>query len=65
LGLDYVLFRPAGIGGLSLSTSATMLLYAVWMSVMLTREIGAFINRDLILYLFKLLLPALAMLGVV
>lgn len=65
LGLDYFLYRPAGIGGLSLSTAATMLFYAFVMSVMLTREIGAFINRDLLIYLFKLLFPSLAMLGVV
>jgi hypothetical protein len=50
---------------LSLSTAATMLFYALVMSVMLTREIGAFINRDLLIYLFKLLFPSLAMLGVV
>jgi putative peptidoglycan lipid II flippase len=65
LALDYILFRSGGIIGLSLSTAATMLLYAIIMSVMLTREIGAFINRDLIVYLIKLLFPSLAMLGVV
>lgn len=65
LGLDYVFFRPAGIAGLSLSTAGSMLLYAVLMSVMLTREIGSFISRDLVVYMIKLLLPSLAMLGVV
>lgn len=65
LVLDYILYRSGGISGLSLSTSVTMLLYGILMSVMLTREIGAFISRDLVVYLIKLILPGLAMLGVV
>lgn len=65
LGLNYAFFRSAGIAGLSLSTAFTMLIYAILMSVFLTRAIGHFISPDLVGYLIKLILPLLAMLGII
>lgn len=65
LVLDSLLFKQAGILGLSLSTSLCMLIYAGIMTVMLGREIGDFVNRDLAVYLLKLAAPSLGLLAVV
>lgn len=62
---DYFFSRKTGIAGLSLSTSASLLLYGVIMTVMTIRQVGNFLNRDLIAYLLKLLLPSAGLLSVV
>ncbi|HWP95237.1 MAG TPA: murein biosynthesis integral membrane protein MurJ [Syntrophomonadaceae bacterium] len=62
--LDYLFYKTAGITGLSLSTALCLLLYAIIMTVMVSREIGNFINRDLAYYLLKLILPSASLLAV-
>jgi putative peptidoglycan lipid II flippase len=57
LVLDYTLFRTAGITGISLSTAACLLVYAIIMGALLYKEIGSFINRDLFYFMVQLLLP--------
>ncbi|WP_061212818.1 murein biosynthesis integral membrane protein MurJ [Syntrophomonas wolfei] len=63
--LDFLLFRQAGIAGISLSTSFCLLLYGVIMSFMVRQEVGSFVGRDFLLFAGKLSVPAGAMLGVV
>lgn len=62
---DYLFFRQTGIVGLSLSTALALLLYGILMTFMLSRKIGNFINRDLIWYLLRLMLPSAGLCGVV
>ena len=62
---DILFYRQVGIVGLSLSTSAVLLLYAIIMTFMLIRKIGNFLNRDLIYYMLRLLLPSAGLVGVV
>ncbi len=62
---DYLFYRQTGIVGLSLSTSAALLLYAIIMTFMLIKQIGNFLSRDLIYYALRLLLPSAGLIGVV
>lgn len=62
---DYFFYRQTGIIGLSLSTSLALLLYGIIMTIMLSREIGSFIDRELSSYLLRLLLPSAGLCGVV
>lgn len=61
---DILFYRQAGIMGLSLSTSAALLLYGIIMTFMIIRKIGNFLNRDLVFYILRLLLPSAGMVGV-
>ena len=63
--LDLLLFRTAGIAGLSLSTAFCLLLYGLIMIYMVRREIGGFMGRELLSFTVKLLLPAAAMLAII
>ncbi|MGI5921816.1 MAG: murein biosynthesis integral membrane protein MurJ [Syntrophomonadaceae bacterium] len=63
--LDLVLFRSTGIIGISASTAFCLLVYAVIMSVLISREIGGFLRRDLFFYGVKLILPVTGMVLVI
>lgn len=62
---DYLFFRQTGIVGLSLSTALALLLYGILMTFRLSRKIGNFVNRDLMMYLLRLLLPSAGLCAVV
>lgn len=63
--LDLLLYRTAGIAGISASTAVCLLVYAVIMSTMTSREIGGFAGSGLLIFAVRML-PALAvMLGVI
>ncbi len=64
-GFDAVFFKQYGIMALTLSTSASLLLYAVIMSFLLTNSIGSFLNRDLLKYCTKLLIPISTMIAII
>lgn len=63
--LDLILFRSAGIIGISASTAFCLLLYAIIMSFLVSREIGGFLRRDLYFYGLKLILPVTSMILVI
>jgi putative peptidoglycan lipid II flippase len=65
LVLDLLLYRPYGILGLSLSTSACMTLYALIMFVLLRQKIGAGMGPAIWSGLKRLILPLGVMLAVV
>jgi putative peptidoglycan lipid II flippase len=65
LGLDWLLFRSAGIIGIAGSTAVCLLVYAVVMAGLLHREIGAFLNRELVSFILRLGLPAAGMIAVI
>ncbi len=60
--LDVFLFRRYGITAISLSTSFSLLLYALIMSLLLRWEIGSFIGRDFFSFGLKLCIPLAGML---
>lgn len=63
--LDLFLFRSAGIVGISVSTSACLLLYAIILAVLLHRELGAFLDRKLCVFALQLMLPVAGMVLVI
>ncbi|HEX3011103.1 MAG TPA: lipid II flippase MurJ, partial [Syntrophomonadaceae bacterium] len=63
--LDLVLFRSSGIIGISASTAFCLLLYAIIMSFLVSREIGGFLRRDLFYYGLQLIMPVAAMILVI
>jgi putative peptidoglycan lipid II flippase len=63
--LDFLLFRTAGIVGISVSTAVCLLVYAVIMGTLLHREIGSFLGRDWFYFLVQLGLPVAGMIAVV
>ncbi len=63
--LDFLLFRTAGIVGISVSTAVCLLVYAVIMGTLLHREIGSFLGRDWFYFLVQLGLPVAGMVAVV
>ncbi|MEA4924836.1 MAG: murein biosynthesis integral membrane protein MurJ [Syntrophomonadaceae bacterium] len=63
--LDLLLFRTAGIAGISISTAVCLLVYALVMGVLLHREIGSFLGRDLLYFIFQLGFPLAGMASVV
>ncbi|MEN6460040.1 MAG: murein biosynthesis integral membrane protein MurJ, partial [Syntrophomonas sp.] len=63
--LDLILFRSAGITGISGSTAFCLLLYAIIMSFLISREIGGFLRKDLFFYGLKLILPVISMILVI
>jgi len=63
--LDFLLFRTAGIIGISLSTAFCLLLYALIMSILLHREIGNFLSKDLMHFIVQLGLPIAGMLAII
>lgn len=65
LVLDLFLFRTKGIIGISVSTSAVMLLYALIIGLLLRREIGSYMGRTLWRFLVHLIMPVSAMTGVI
>lgn len=63
--LDLLLYRSAGLVGISASTAFCLLVYAIIMSIMTSREIGGFSGSGLLVFALRML-PALAvMLGVI
>jgi len=54
-----------GIAGVSISTAAALLLYAIIMFVLIHRNIGGFAYREVLVYGVKLLIPVAGMLGVI
>ena len=63
--LDLMLYRTAGIPGISASTAFCLLVYAIIMSTMTSREIGGFGGTGLLAFAVRML-PALAvMLGII
>jgi putative peptidoglycan lipid II flippase len=65
LVLDFWLFRISGIIGISTSTALCLLLYAIIMGYLLRREIGNFLNRSSLYFMFQLGLPVLGMMAVI
>lgn len=65
VGLDFLLYKSAGISGISLSTAFCLLLYGVIMGIMIKRELGGFPLRELMAFGTGLLLPAGGMLAVI
>jgi len=65
LVLDFLLFRTAGIIGISASTAVCLLLYAIIMGVLLHREIGSFMDRDLFYFVLRLGVPVAGMMAVI
>ncbi len=63
--LNMFFFRSSGITGISISTTACLLLYAVIMGVLLKGEIGSFLGRDLLFFLLRLIPALAAMLAVI
>jgi len=63
--LDFLLFRSAGIFGISVSTAFCLLLYGLIMGILLHRDIGNFLNQDLIYFILRLGLPVAGMLAVI
>ena len=63
--LDFLSFRTAGIIGISVSTAVCMLIYAVIMGILLHREIGSFLGKDVIYFIFQLGLPIAGMIAVI
>ena len=63
--LDFLLYRTAGIIGISLSTALCLLLYALIMGILLHREIGNFLGKDLLHFIFQLGLPVSGMLAII
>lgn len=63
--LDLIFFQSAGIMGISTSTAVCLLLYAIIMSVLVSREIGGFLRRDLFYYGLKLIMPVTSMILVI
>ena len=63
--LDFISFRTAGIIGISVSTAVCMLIYAVIMGILLHREIGSFLGKDVIYFTLQLGLPIAGMIAVI
>jgi len=63
--LDLILFRTAGIIGISVSTAVCLLIYAVIMGVFLHREIGSFLGWDIVYFIFQLGLPIAGMIVII
>lgn len=63
--LDLVLYKAAGITGISLSTAFCLLLYGVIMGFMIWKDIGALPVRELAVFTLRLLLPMAGMLAVI
>ncbi len=65
VGLDLLLYRTHGIIGISISTSLVMLIYAIIIGSLLSREIGSFLGKALGSFLMYLLMPVSAMIAVI
>jgi putative peptidoglycan lipid II flippase len=63
--LDFLLFRTAGIIGISASTAFCLLLYAIIMGLLLYKEIGNFLSQDLLYFILQLSVPVAGMLAVI
>lgn len=63
--LDLLLFRTAGIAGISASTAVCLLVYAIIMSTMTSREIGGFAGSGLLIFMVRMLPALVVMLGVI
>lgn len=63
--LDLMLYKPAGIAGIGGSTAICMLVYAIIMSIMVSREIGGFAHTGLASFILKMLPAITAMLAVI
>jgi integral membrane protein MviN len=63
--LDMLLFKTAGIAGISVSTAVCLLVYALVMGILLHREIGSFLGWDLVYFVLQLGFPVAGMIAVV
>jgi len=63
--LDLLLSQSTGIIGISASTAICLLLYGIIMSILVSREIGGFLRRDLFFYGLKLIMPVAGMIMVI
>lgn len=65
IGLDLMLFRTEGIIGISVSTSIVMLIYALIIGILLRREIGSYLGKDVLIFVLQLLLPVTGMIAII
>jgi len=63
--LDLILYKTAGIAGISLSTAFCLLLYGVIMGLMIRKNIGTLPVREIAAYTLRLLLPIAGMVAVI
>jgi len=63
--LDLILYKTAGIAGISLSTAFCLLLYGVIMGLMIRKNIGTLPAREIAAFTLRLLLPVAGMLAVI
>lgn len=63
--LDLVLYKTAGIVGISASTAVCLLVYAIIMSILANREIGGFAHTGLLVFLMRMLPSVGVMLAII
>jgi len=63
--LDFILYKTAGITGISLSTAFCVLLYGAIMGFMIRKDIGALPVREISTFTLRLLLPVAGMVAVI